>query len=85
MSKSADERYASAQELADDLRRYLEDKPIRARRPTLRQRARKWARRHLSAPPSPDADSPVGIRHNSHSPSVPIACPGWLRVRIGRE
>jgi WD40 repeat protein/serine/threonine protein kinase len=46
MSKSADERYASAQELADDLRRHLEDKPIRARRPTLRQRARKWARRH---------------------------------------
>ena len=46
MSKSADERYASAQELADDLRRYLEDKPIRARRPSLRQRAAKWARRH---------------------------------------
>jgi WD40 repeat protein/serine/threonine protein kinase len=46
MSKSADERYASAQELADDLRRYLEEKPIRARRPTLRQRAAKWTRRH---------------------------------------
>ena len=46
MSKSADERYATAQELADDLRRFLEDKPIRARQPSLRQRALKWARRH---------------------------------------
>jgi serine/threonine protein kinase/Flp pilus assembly protein TadD len=46
MAKSPDERYATAQELADDLRRFLEDKPIQARRPTLIQRARKWARRH---------------------------------------
>jgi WD40 repeat protein/serine/threonine protein kinase len=46
MAKSTAERYATAQELADDLRRFLEDKPIKARRPTLRQRARKWARRH---------------------------------------
>jgi WD40 repeat protein/serine/threonine protein kinase len=46
MAKNPDERYATAQELADDLRRFLEEKPIRARRPTLRQRAVKWARRH---------------------------------------
>jgi WD40 repeat protein/serine/threonine protein kinase len=46
MAKSPAERYATAQELADDLKRFLEDKPIRARRPTLWQRARKWARRH---------------------------------------
>jgi eukaryotic-like serine/threonine-protein kinase len=46
MAKSSEERYATAQELADDLQRFLEDKPIRARRPTFVQRARKWARRH---------------------------------------
>jgi serine/threonine protein kinase/Tfp pilus assembly protein PilF len=46
MGKSLEERYATAQELADDLRRFLEDKPIKARRPTLRARAAKWARRH---------------------------------------
>jgi serine/threonine protein kinase/Flp pilus assembly protein TadD len=46
MAKNPEERYATAQELADDLRRYLEDKPIKAKRPTLRQRAAKWARRH---------------------------------------
>jgi WD40 repeat protein/serine/threonine protein kinase len=46
MAKSPEERYGSAQELADDLKRFLEDKPIKARRPSLRQRALKWSRRH---------------------------------------
>jgi serine/threonine protein kinase/tetratricopeptide (TPR) repeat protein len=40
------ERYASAAELADDLRRFLEDRPIRARRPTWAESAARWARRH---------------------------------------
>jgi serine/threonine protein kinase/Tfp pilus assembly protein PilF len=40
------DRYATAQDLANDLRRYLEDKPIWARRPSPVQWARKWARRH---------------------------------------
>jgi WD40 repeat protein/serine/threonine protein kinase len=46
MAKGPGERYATAQELADDLRRFLEDKPIRARRPSLRLRMVKWTRRH---------------------------------------
>ena len=46
MAKAPEERYAAAQELADDLRRFLEDRPIQARRPTLLQRLRKWSRRH---------------------------------------
>jgi tetratricopeptide (TPR) repeat protein len=46
MGKDPAERYATAQELADDLARYLSDEPIRAKRPTLLQRGRKWARRH---------------------------------------
>src|SRR5262245_40607757 len=46
MAKAPDERYATAQDLADDLRRFLEDRPIRAKRPSPAQRARKWARRH---------------------------------------
>jgi serine/threonine-protein kinase len=47
--KNPADRYATAQELADDLERFLKDEPIRARRPTLVQRARKWARRHRPA------------------------------------
>jgi serine/threonine protein kinase/Tfp pilus assembly protein PilF len=39
-------RYATAQELADDLRRFLRHEPIQARRPTPLQRAAKFARRH---------------------------------------
>jgi len=46
LEKNPQDRYATAQELADDLRRFLEDKPIRARRPGVLQRGRKWARRH---------------------------------------
>jgi tetratricopeptide (TPR) repeat protein len=46
LAKDPAERYASAQELADDLQRFLEDRPIQARRPSWRQVAVKWARRH---------------------------------------
>jgi len=48
LAKRSEERYGTAQELADDLRRFLEDKPIRARRPSLPDKLRKWARRHQS-------------------------------------
>jgi serine/threonine protein kinase len=48
VSKSPPDRYASVQEFADDLQRFLDDKPIHARRPTPIDRARKWSRRHPS-------------------------------------
>ncbi|HEY7312916.1 MAG TPA: serine/threonine-protein kinase, partial [Gemmataceae bacterium] len=48
MAKEPAERYATAKELADDLRRFLDDKPVLARRPSLMQRARRWARRNRS-------------------------------------
>src|SRR5579872_4322879 len=45
LEKNSAERYATAQEMADDLERFLKDEPIRAQKPGLVQRARKWARR----------------------------------------
>jgi serine/threonine protein kinase len=48
IAKVPSERYATARELADDLRRYLRDEPIRARRASLVQHGRKWLRRHPS-------------------------------------
>ena len=49
LAKSRDERYATAQELADDLRRFLAGQPTQARRPTLVDRGAKWALRHRKA------------------------------------
>ncbi len=46
MAIEPETRYATAQELADDLQRFLDDVPIRARRPKLWDRAAKWRRRH---------------------------------------
>src|SRR5262249_23230672 len=46
LAKSPAERYTTAQELADDLRRFLENRPIKARQPTAVQVAWKWVRRH---------------------------------------
>jgi serine/threonine protein kinase len=48
LAKEPAERYASAQELADDLRFFLHDKPIRAKRPSRTKRALKYLRRHQS-------------------------------------
>lgn len=46
MEKTPTGRYQTAAELADDLRRWLEKKPIRARRVTAFERGWKWARRN---------------------------------------
>jgi len=46
MAKARDDRYATAETLAEDLERFLEGLPTLARRPTLADRMGKWARRH---------------------------------------
>jgi serine/threonine protein kinase len=46
MAKEPEGRYGTAQELADDLRRFQQDRPIQARRPSLVERSAKWLRRH---------------------------------------
>jgi serine/threonine protein kinase/tetratricopeptide (TPR) repeat protein len=46
MAKVRDERYPTAQALADDVRRFLDDRPIQARPPSLGDRVRRWSRRH---------------------------------------
>jgi WD40 repeat protein len=46
MAVEPEERYPSAQDLADDLRRFLADVPVRARRATGWEHLRRWARRN---------------------------------------
>src|SRR5262249_12780572 len=46
LAKDPAERYASAEALADDLRRFLADRPIRARRASSAERTWRWARRN---------------------------------------
>ncbi len=46
ISKSPDERYATAAELADDLRAFQESRPIKAKPISIWQRSQKWAMRH---------------------------------------
>ena len=48
IAKEPEARYATAQDLADDLGRFLEHKPIRAKRPNHWERVVKWGRRHPS-------------------------------------
>lgn len=45
LRKKAADRYASAQDLADDLRRFLEHRPVLARRISSGERLWKWAKR----------------------------------------
>jgi serine/threonine protein kinase len=46
LEKDRDRRYATANELAADLGRFLRDEPVAARPPRLSYRARKFVRRH---------------------------------------
>jgi serine/threonine protein kinase/WD40 repeat protein len=46
MAADPAQRYAAAAELADDLRRFLADQPIRARQASKAERLRRWARRN---------------------------------------
>ena len=49
LCREPEARYASAHDLAADLRRYLADEPVQARRPSALYRARRFARRHRGA------------------------------------
>jgi serine/threonine-protein kinase len=47
LRKAPTRRYASAEQLAEDLRRHLEGLPVRARKDTIRYRTGKFVRRHF--------------------------------------
>jgi WD40 repeat protein/tetratricopeptide (TPR) repeat protein len=46
IDKDSSQRYATAGELAEDLQRFIEDEPIKARRASQTERLRRWCRRN---------------------------------------
>jgi tetratricopeptide (TPR) repeat protein len=79
MEKNPADRYATAQELADDLERWLKDEPIRAQRPTVVQRLRRWSRRHRPVVAGLAAGLFLAV-------TVTVATIGWaVRDRAARE
>ena len=49
MALKPEDRYASAEALADDVERWLADEPVTAWREPFSVRARRWVRRHRTA------------------------------------
>jgi serine/threonine protein kinase/ABC-type nitrate/sulfonate/bicarbonate transport system substrate-binding protein len=99
LAKEPGTRYASAAELADDLRHYLERRPIVARRPGMTSRLRARFRRHpvaaaLAASVLGLATMLVGMfgmlftaaprEENGNAPGIPRGDPNELRVGIWR-
>ena len=74
MAKEPAQRYATAQQMADDLKRFLADEPIRARRPTLADRAG----RMVPAPSAAGLVRRCGVALIDHriSGQRAVDCPG---------
>ncbi len=64
MAKAPSDRYTTAAELATDLGRFLDNRPILARRPSLADRGAKWMRRNRAL----IATASAGLRDSGHGP-----------------
>jgi tetratricopeptide (TPR) repeat protein len=79
IEKNPIQRYATAHDLADDLRCFLDHEPVKAKPPSWRNRVTKWSRRH-----------PVAVRATAStalvSAAVVAASIGWtLRDRQAQQ
>ena len=77
------DRYASAQEMADDLQRFLDHRPLLSRRPNLSQRMAKAARCHPAHVNRHDGYHIVRVdrRRRSSAPFEPRTFTGSVRTR----
>src|SRR5437899_5623345 len=73
LRKEPQRRYASVEQLSEDIRRYLEGLPVSARTPTLRYRSSKFVRRHkvgVAAVATVGAALLLGIGVTTHEAQV---------------
>ncbi|XZE34831.1 protein kinase domain-containing protein [Pirellulaceae bacterium SH501] len=79
LSKDPESRYASASDLASDLRAALDGRPIRAKQPTLIERSQRWLREHRK-----EFLSSIGSVAASLA-ILAIVTVGWIGFRRWRE
>ncbi len=82
LAREPEGRYATARDLADDLRRFLEHRPIAARRPSSAERAVKWALRHRTAVAAAIIVLAVGIIGLGAIAGVQARANGRLRAAV---
>jgi eukaryotic-like serine/threonine-protein kinase len=79
IAREPDHRYRSAGELADDLERFLDDRPIRARRVGLPERLWRWSRRNRAIA------ALTGLAVALLILVVVVATVGYVRTRIANQ
>ena len=78
-AREPEHRYRSAEELADDLQRFLDDRPIRARRSTVIERLWRWSRRN------PVVAGLTGLAVALLILVAVVASVGYVRTRIANH
>ncbi|MGH7629761.1 MAG: protein kinase domain-containing protein, partial [Gemmatimonadales bacterium] len=74
LRKEPERRYASVRDFRDDVRRYLERRPVSARPATWRYRTGKFVRRHAR-----------GVAAAAATLALVVALVGWYTVRLAGE
>ena len=81
LRRRPEDRYPSCQELADDLRRWLDDEPVHARPPGPLERSLRWARRE----PGLAAASAAALLALLAVILVPVASAVRLNLEVNRQ
>ena len=79
ISKDPKDRYANAFAMRDDLRAFIEDRPISARRPSLFEQAARWARKN------PVVASLAALSATLVCSTAVIASWAWITTEVARQ
>lgn len=85
ISKSPSDRYDTAMEFAEDLHRFLEQRPILAKRPTTIERGIKWLKRHPAFVASATLFSTLGFIGFAIATALIATSQAETLASLGRE